>query len=202
MATLTNSPSLLLFDLGGVLTESSAYEDLNRLLPKALDSITIKERWLASTAVRHFERGETSPDEFAEQFVAEWGIPLAPKAFLKEFASWPKGFFPGARETICELRKTYQVACLSNSNALHCERFRDLEEDFDVTLFSHQLGVTKPDREAFMLALHECRVDPSEVRFFDDCAANIRTARDVGVQAFHVEGFEAVLQALRAQGLL
>lgn len=197
-----HSPSLLLFDLGGVLTESTVFDNLNRLLPEPLDGISIKGRWLYSPAVRRFELGEISADEFAQSFIAEWGLRLSPEAFLKEFISWPKGFFPGALETIRMLRKTYRVACLSNSNALHWERFGGLEEDFDSTFFSHQLGVIKPDREAFTLALGECGVEPFEVCFFDDSLDNIHTAQSLGITAFHVEGFQSVREVLRAQGLI
>ena len=44
------NPSLLLFDLGGVLIESSVFERLNRLLPETLEHIAVKERWLFDVA--------------------------------------------------------------------------------------------------------------------------------------------------------
>lgn len=197
-----NSPSLLLFDLGGVLTESVAFENLSHLLLEPLDGSTIRERWLSSSSVRRFERGEISPEDFAERFIAEWNIRLSPQAFLNEFVSWPRGYFPGALDMIHALRKTHRVACLSNSNVLHWERLTALEDDFDITFFSHQLGVIKPDREAFMLALSRCNVEPSEVCFFDDCLDNIHAAQSLGITAFHVEGFESVRQVLHEQGLI
>jgi glucose-1-phosphatase len=162
----------------------------------------IKERWLFSPSVRRFERGEIASCEFAQSFITEWGLRLTPQAFVKEFASWPREFFPGAREIIRDLRTTYRVGCLSNSNALHWERFGGFEEDFDITLFSHLLGAVKPDCEIFLLALRECGVEPSEVYFFDDCCANVRTAQSLGITAFHVDGFKSLQDVLRIQGLL
>ncbi|PPK73489.1 putative hydrolase of the HAD superfamily [Methylobacter tundripaludum] len=197
-----NFPSLLLFDLGGVLIESSAFESLSRLLPEPLDRTAIKDRWLFSSSVRRFERGEMSSCEFAESFIAEWGLRMTPQVFVKEFASWPREFFPGARETIHHLRKNYQVGCLSNSNPLHWERFRGLEDDFDIALFSHLLGAIKPDLEIFTLALGRCDVDPAEVYFFDDCSANVDTAQSLGITAFHVDGFQSLQNVLLSQGLL
>jgi HAD superfamily hydrolase (TIGR01509 family) len=167
-----NHPSLLLFDLGGVLIESAVFERLNDCLPKPLDRTAIKERWLLSPSVRRFESGEMEPMEFAEHFIAEWGLGLTPHAFLNEFKSWPRAFFPGARELLRELRITYRVGCLSNSNPLHGEKFKDIEEDFDMVLMSHLLGAVKPDPEIFMLALHQCEVEPCKVYFFDDSYDN------------------------------
>lgn len=197
-----NCPSLLLFDLGGVLIESSVFERLNGCLPEPLERIAIKERWLLSPSVRGFESGETEPFEFAEHFIGEWELRLTPQAFLEEFKSWPRAFFQGARELLRELRATYRVGCLSNSNPLHWEKFKDFEEDFDIVLMSHLLGSVKPDREIFMRALRQCEVEPCEVYFFDDCDDNVRTAQSLGITAFHVDGFTALLDVLRIQGLL
>jgi HAD superfamily hydrolase (TIGR01509 family) len=195
-------PSLLLFDLGGVLIESGVFERLNNCLPEPLERIAIKERWLLSPSVRRFESGETEPMEFAEHFIAEWGLRFTPQAFLNEFTSWPRAFFEGARELLRELRTTYRVGCLSNSNPLHWEKFKDFEEDFDIVLMSHLLGSVKPDREIFMRALHQCEVKPSEVYFFDDSYDNVCAAQSLGITAFHVDGFKALLDVLRIQGLL
>jgi putative hydrolase of the HAD superfamily len=195
-------PSLLLFDLGGVLIESSVFEHLNRLLPKPLESSALKERWLHSPAVQQFERGGSPADEFADSFIAEWGLRLTPRTFLKEFAAWPRQFFPGARKTIRYLRANYRVGCLSNSNPLHWQRFGEFEDDFDITLFSHLLGAIKPDPEIFVLALSKCDVEPSEVYFFDDCSANVHSAQNLGIMAFHVDGFESLQNVLNVQGLM
>ena len=195
-------PSLLMFDLGGVLIQSTVFEHLNRLLPMSAQTMDIKERWLSSPSVRQFERGEISSNDFAEGFVAEWGLELTPQAFLKEFSSWPRNFFPGARETVHELRKSYRVGCLSNSNPLHWSKFDDLEDMFDISVFSHLIGAIKPDREIFALAVSECDVDPQDVYFFDDCAANVRSAQSLGMNAFQVDGFNSLKRVLRDNKLL
>lgn len=195
-------PSLLLFDLGGVLIQSAVFDSLNRLLPEPLDNAAIKERWLFSPAVRRFELGEISPEEFAESIIAEWGLRISPQAFLEEFITWPRDFFPGARETIRDLRKSYRVACLTNSNVLHWERFDGFQEDFDVRMSSHLLGAIKPDRDIFMLALDHCDVKPTEIYFFDDSPANVHSAQNLGITAFHVDGFQSLQNVLRVEGLL
>jgi glucose-1-phosphatase len=198
---IANTPALLLFDLGGVLIENDACACLNRLLPLPLADASIKERWLVSPAVRRFELGEISPQDFAEKFIAEWGIKLPADAFLHEFIAWPKGFYPEARETIRVLRQMYRVGCLSNSNSLHWEKFGGFQEDFDIALSSHRLGAIKPDQEAFTRALSECGVNPSEVCFFDDILTNVNAAQSIGMRAFQVDGFNALQNVLRRLGL-
>ncbi|MGR8931684.1 MAG: HAD family hydrolase [Gammaproteobacteria bacterium] len=195
-------PSLLLFDLGGVLIESSVFEQLKHLLHEPEDDTEIKERWLKSPVVRQFESGKISAAEFAERFIAEWNLPCSSETFLEAFATWPRNFFPGAKEALLDWRQSYKVACLSNSNPLHKERFGDLHDLFDVTLFSHLLGAVKPDREIFQRALEECGVEPYEVYFFDDSPANVCAAQQFGIKAFCVDGFESVQHLLRSEGLV
>lgn len=195
-------PMLLLFDLGGVLIKSAVFESLNNLLPEPLELTTIKQRWLFSPSVRSFERGEIQADEFAALFIAEWQLNITPQQFLTDFAIWPREFFPGARETLRELRGNYRIGCLSNSNELHWQRISGIEADFDISLFSHRLGAIKPDKDIFELALNECNIEPAAIYFFDDCAANVQSAQSFGITAFHVDGFESLQLVLRAQGLL
>ena len=194
--------ALLLFDLGGVLIENAVFDSLNPMLPQPLDSVAIRERWLTSPAVLGFELGRIPATEFAEQFIAEWNIAMTPQAFLEAFIDWPKGFYAGASECVGILRQRYRVGCLSNSNALHWAKFDGFEGVFDIALSSHLLGVIKPDEAAFVRALAECRVPAEDVVFFDDSQPNVKMAQSLGIRAFHVDGFAALMPVLQAEGLM
>lgn len=194
-----SDPSLLLFDLGGVLIENSTFKRLNHLMGEPKDFVALKHLWLTSPSVRRFELGDGSPYEFAVSFIAEWSICLSPEAFLEEFYSWPSGFYPEARNTLHSLRQKYRVGCLSNSNVLHWEKFGGFKDDFDIAISSHQLGAIKPDNEAFLKALETCSAKPSEVFFFDDSTANIYAAKSLGIKSFHVDGFDSLLNVLREE---
>jgi putative hydrolase of the HAD superfamily len=172
------------------------------LLPGAPGRAALQDRWLASPALRAFDLGRVSPDAFAAAMVEEWGLALTPAAFLAEFAAWPRGYYPGARDLLRRLRRRHRVACLSNSNALHWERFGGFAEEFDVALSSHLLGAVKPDAAAFGRALDALGLTPGEVWFFDDSAANVRAARTLGILAFQVDGPAAAEAVLASAGLL
>ena len=192
------APSLLLFDLGGVLIDTSGFDNLNRMMPRTLDSAHIKKRWLGSPSVRRFELGEISAREFADGFIAEWELSIGPSEFLTEFISWPKGFYPGARELISDLRRTCRVGCLSNSNALHWAKFNGFKGEFDIALSSHLLGAIKPDPSAFTKALLACGAQPREVLFFDDMMSNVSAAQSLGIQAFHVDDFQSLVSYIKS----
>jgi len=196
------APALLLFDLGGVLLESSAHDNLCRLAGLDFDIVEYRERWLTSTAVRRFESGACSSHEFAAAFLAEWGIAMPRDAFLEQFTGWARGFYPGALELLAALRRDFRTACLSNSNELHWAKFDNFEGIFDIALSSHRLGVIKPDDAAFLRTLEICGLPPADVMFFDDSISNVRNARRLGLQAFQVEGLDALKATLSAHGLI
>jgi len=195
-------PAVLLFDLGGVLVENVGFDRFNALLPSPIPLDDLKTKWLASPAVRAFETGRCSPELFARNVVSDWQLPLTPEAFLDAFTYWPKGLYAGASELLASLRQRYVVACVSNSNEIHWQRFNGFREHFDVALSSHVLGEVKPDPEFFLRALQECNATRGEVAFFDDSLANVDAARSLGIEAFHVNGFDEVRLTLAERGWL
>lgn len=193
---------VILFDLGGVLIENNGRAALTAMLPQPLPASEMWRRWLESPTVRQFERGRISSDEFASCFVREWEIDLDPSVFIREFATWPKGLYDGAEALLHELKGTHHLACLSNTNAIHWQRFPQLHALFDSCFLSHEIGHIKPDREAFEYTVANLGVAPGEVYFFDDLLPNIVAAREVGMNAFQVEDFAAIEPILRKERLL
>lgn len=192
---------VILFDLGGVLVENTGREGLISLLPYTLDTPELWRRWLDSPSVRQFEAGKIPSDAFATAFVAEWGLRVGPAEFIAAFAGWPKGFFPGARELLASLRDKHHLACLSNTNAIHWSRFPEFADVFDTCFASHEMGVVKPEKEAFEHVLGKLNVDASEIYFFDDLLPNVEVARAFGINAFQVYEFNEIAPILRAKGL-
>ncbi|HWT83964.1 MAG TPA: HAD-IA family hydrolase [Candidatus Methylomirabilis sp.] len=192
---------VILFDLGGVLIESSGRDTLRTLLPDELERDQVLDRWIQSPIVKQFERGLLSPEAFAAAFINEWRLPLGPAEFLEVFATWPKGFFAGAKALVRALRTQHRVACLSNTNSVHWERVPELPTLFDASFPSHLTGFLKPEREAYDYVLGELGVEANAVYFFDDLLPNIVAARAIGMNAFHVRGFSDIAPTLRVEGL-
>ena len=153
--------------------------------------------------VQIFECGLSSDLEFAASFVKEWNLTISANTFLDEFSTWPRAFFPGAKELVRVLKQQHRVGCLSNSNPLHWEKFSDeLTVMFDIILSSHVLGSVKPNPDIFLKTLEKCSVQADEIYFFDDCLANVQTAQSLNINAFCVSGFASLVHTLQVQGLL
>lgn len=187
---------VLLFDLGGVLVESTGHAALKRLLPH-LEQKEIVTRWLASKSVGQFERGNIASEEFARAFLEEWQLQLEPAQFLTEFSSWVQGFFPGAERMLMHLKSRHTIGCLSNTNAIHWAQLARVRDAFDVCIASHLIGQMKPDVTAYEHALQRLGVAPNKVYFFDDLPVNVAAARSLGINAFQVRGLAETASALR-----
>jgi glucose-1-phosphatase len=133
--------------------------------------------------------------------VKEWGLELDPLEFIQAFATWPKGFFPGARELLINLRPHHQLACLTNSNEVHWARFPELATMFDFAFSSHEIGHVKPDAAAYKFLLTRTNAEAENVYFFDDLQPNVEGARALGIKAIQVEGIAALKAALQREGL-
>ena len=87
------------------------------------------------------------------------------------------------RDFVVALRPRLQTAILSNSadGARREEQRRyGLEDLVDVLVYSHEVGLEKPDPRIFRLTEELLRVRPEEIVFVDDNIANVQSATDCG----------------------
>ena len=77
------------------------------------------------------------------------------------------------------------AAILSNSGpgARERERCHGFEDVTDDIVYSHEVGLAKPDPAAYELVTRRLGVEAGEVLFLDDVEANVVAARDLGWHA-------------------
>lgn len=196
---------VLLFDLGGVLVEFSGVRDIAPFLQERASASEILDRWRHCPHTEQFGLGKLSRQEFGARFVRDWNLNVSPDDFLREFRLWSKGLLPGAAELLASLRPRFRLAALSNSNELHWERNTNelgVTGLFEVAISSHQIGISKPNPEAYLVALERLGVSPGAVVFFDDVPAHVQAAAALGIHAFQVDGVEGVRARLLEERLL
>lgn len=76
-----------------------------------------------------------------------------------------------------------------------------LVDAFDVTVFSGDEGVTKPEPEIYDLTLERLEVDAEQAIFVDDTPVNVAAARDLGLRATRFRGLEPLRVWLRNEGV-
>jgi putative hydrolase of the HAD superfamily len=76
--------------------------------------------------------------------------------------------------------------------------FGELIGLFDVVVESSRVGVRKPERRFYEIALEELGVGPEEAVFLDDLGVNLKPAREMGMATIKVEDPDAALDELAA----
>jgi HAD superfamily hydrolase (TIGR01509 family) len=199
---MSKIPSVIVFDLGGVLVEWDGIEPLKKLSDGRLTRDMARRFWLESPWAKKFETGRCTPREFAVGVIEELNLLLSPDEFIRQFISWDRGMLPGALDLLERLRSIFLLVCLSNNKELHWPPLRDkvgLDRKFDYCFISHEMGLMKPDEKAFLHVIKKVGRRPEEFLFFDDNQECIETAFKLGMSAFCVQGvtgIESVLQKI------
>jgi epoxide hydrolase-like predicted phosphatase len=94
------------------------------------------------------------------------------------------------------LRPRYRTALLSNSFDGAREREQDryhFTEMVDFIIYSHEVGLAKPDPRIYALTSQRVGVQPHEIVFLDDAERNVAAAA--------AYGFHAILYQINAQAI-
>ena len=196
---------VVLFDIGGVLVEPSGVATMLDWMRNTVTPEELWRMWLTSPCVRAFETGLLSPEEFADQVIIDFRLPVQRAEFLEEMTHWSVTLFPGAIQLIEQIPVRYDRATLCNTNVIHWKylmKNAGLVRAFPHHFASHLIGKIKPDAEAFQHVTEVLRCEPEEVLFLDDNEMNVVGARSVGIQGVRVRGVAEAEHALVDFGVL
>ena len=190
----------IIFDLGGVILNIDyklTIAEFEKLGVKNADSFYSKK--VQDPIFDKLEAGAISPKEFLEQLQKECdnaSIELVENAWNAMLLDLPQSRL----NYIKTLKNNYQIFLLSNTNAIHirafknkigAEKWKAFSSVFDKMYLSHEIGLRKPDKEAFQIILEENKLKPNEVFFIDDSPQHIEAAKKLGIHCHYlVEGVE------------
>jgi HAD superfamily hydrolase (TIGR01509 family) len=194
---------LYLFDFDKTLY---AYDSRKRLPAQSrLSGVSqyhlAKTWWAAGYEVRA-ELGEwPTAAEYLDKFAEVTGARLTLDEWCeaRHEASTPN---VGVVEALRRASTLGEVSLFSNNPPPFLETLSHMAPDVSQilgpnVLVSCQIGVRKPDPEAFRLALAHYDAAPGDAFFVDDSAANVAGAASIGITTFHYTG-EADVAALDA----
>jgi FMN phosphatase YigB (HAD superfamily) len=182
----------LLFDMGGIVIEIDFDLALQAWKQWTLLSIEeMRHRFKLDEAYEQHERGEIEAAEYFSHLRKVLGI----EANDIEIASgWNAIFVDEISETlnyILSAKNHLPCFAFTNSNSIHqaswMSNFPAVVDSFHQIFVSSELGLRKPEREAFAAIADATGISLDAMLFFDDTEENIRGAQAVGMQAVHVK---------------
>ncbi len=188
----------IIFDLGGVLLNIDYQRTINAF--KSLGVVNFDDLYNQAAQIKlfdHFDRGDVSAGEFRDALRRISGMSLSDEQIDSAWNAMLLDF-PDARIKLLEgVRKNYRTFLLSNTNLIHYQvymsylksrfGFADLGALFEKQYLSYEMGMRKPDREAFELIIKENDLHASETLFIDDSYQHVTGAVDVGLHAAYLE---------------
>lgn len=142
-----------------------------------------------------FEKGKISELQFIEGFQKHM-----PKASIDEIRkAWNTILldFPLYRlEFLQMLSQKYRLFLLSNTDAIHIDRFqhkagitfyREFYQCFERVYFSFELGMRKPEAEIFNYLVKQHELTPKRTLFIDDKKENTDAALALGFQVWNLQ---------------
>jgi HAD superfamily hydrolase (TIGR01509 family) len=194
----------VIFDLGNVLLKFDETIARDRLAARTGKTPQEIETYFRTTPhATHLALGKITGQRFYRTVAKDLGF----EGDYEEFAwIWSDIFEP--IEPMLDLAESLATrlprVLLSNTNAIHVKhivkRFPMLVE-FDDQVLSHEVGLLKPDRAIYELALKRCGLEAGRTLFIDDIHANVEGARAVGMLGLQFADAGQVRQELTKLGV-
>lgn len=191
---------VVLCDLGGVLIDLNWISSAQALFGRDLSRDELLEKWLSLESIKRFEAGLCDFSEFYRNFNNENPTSLSEAEFYQQFLSIIGAVKSGCLEILCQLKQTFKLALLSNTNALHIEHLRrqtGLLDYFDRLFLSYEMHLVKPEPKIFATVAQQLECKPEEIYFFDDSPTNVKAAGQSGLKAFQVTDPSAILTTMQ-----
>ncbi len=192
----------VIFDMGGVLLRTTNSVPREAIAERF--GVTRAELeafiFMSETSLRS-EVGELSDKEHWETVLRYFNQPV------DDYPRVYDEFFSGDavdQELLgfaVSLKKDYQLGLLSNAwvNArLLLGKHFDFIDVFDVSVFSYEVGMRKPEPAIFKVMLEKMDVNAENAVFIDDMPTNVEGAKSAGLHAIRFKDTQTTIAAVKA----
>ncbi|MFZ2058408.1 MAG: HAD family phosphatase [Acidimicrobiales bacterium] len=196
----------LLFDLGGVVLEFDFKRAFRVWADRACcDPAELERRFSFDEAYEQHERGELDAAGYFTALRRKLGLTLCDEEIVSGWNDIYLAPLPGMSALLSAASQRLPLYAFTNSNPTHksawASRFAIELSVFRSIFVSSDLGLRKPDPEAFTAVADRIGFQGSELLFFDDTPENVDGARRVGMRAVLVESSADVREALLRLGI-
>ena len=192
------------FDLDGVYFPKGKKEFMDSLINLGVTKTKAEEVFFGDKMNQEYKLGKLTDDEFWTWALKKWGLDISVKDVTDLMI---KGYAVDSEveEVVRKVRRNgYKTLICSNNFPSRIKRLQDrfnFLNDFDIAVYSYEVGIAKPDKRIFQELVNQSGVEPKEIIFADDDNEKISGAIEVGIQAFLYEGCDKFVKKLEELGV-
>ncbi len=196
---------VILFDLGGVLFTNGTRIVAKYIAEKHHKNVDdVYNLFNYSDIGNAYREGKIARDEFWDQFKENLKIKDSTDELEQKWNDFYE-IIEETKEILDELRKEYKVYFLSDQikeRAVATDKKYGFIKWFHGGIFSHEVGVRKPNIEIYKLALKKVGARAEEVLFIDDKEINLPPAEKVGMKILLYSSPDHLREELGRRGIL
>jgi glucose-1-phosphatase len=198
----------IIFDLGGVILNIDYNKTEHAFIELGLENFSeLYTQHYSSSLFEALETGKVSQKEFIISLQEKSLVPLTSSQIIFAWNAMLLDFPIARLQLLQQLRNQYNIFLLSNTNAIHLERFHEILYKatglpslgvlFEKTYYSHLLGLRKPDKEIYKYVMKENQLMPGETLFIDDSINNIHGAQEAGLHTILLQPPKTITDIFR-----
>ena len=191
----------IIFDVGGVYLQGSFVDFVN----KSYKVLGINGQFHASDEVvfdTNLNRGTVTHEDCFRRY---FGVPISDEQMEAIKGLWTTTWVltEETSDLVGRLKERYTLAILSNSDALNSEKYqqRGWYSPFEHLVLSHEVGVLKPDRRIYEIALQRLKFYPEKCLFIDDQKKCLEPAKVMGMKTILYQTHPQLKEELTRMGI-
>lgn len=184
----------IVFDLGGVIAELDTQRPIDRFKEIGVaDADKLLDPYEQKGVFLEFEQGKIDTETFRQRLSEHAGKELSLDDIYYGWMGFMLDVPQYKLDYILELRKTYNVYILSNTNPVIMRwakspvfsmAGRPLTDYCDKIYASFEIGLTKPDPQIFEYMFQDAGIKPEESLFIDDSKRNVEVGASLGMKTY------------------
>ena len=184
-----NAIKIILWDYGGVLTESPIknfrkFENDNNYSLNTIVKINSDNKY--NNAWAQLEKDKISIEKFSKLFREEakqFGVQNINTDKLFECLNVKLNI--KMVELLENVSKFYSCVCLTNNfKKMSSSDFENIKHNFSLIIESCKIGLRKPEKQIYKYVLEVLKVNAKEILFIDDLGINLKPARELGFHTY------------------
>ena len=197
----------IFFDIGGVLIDIHPERTYQYLSDSADVEVSMVKESFPWEAHDQYERGIMNNEDWFITYKESLPQPCCLKR--SDFWNAWKLLLGEEKNTVNileALNKQYSIWLLSNTNPKHIQD--EIEKRYlfpslvNGAVYSFDVGVRKPEKEIYEIAMQRANANPQECLFIDDLLENIQAAKQIGIEGIHFISSGQLKQELVHLGII